>query len=161
MFLFFSLRLYFCQQQCSSVGFCWAFFFSGKIGTMQFYWKLGACSSSAPTQPRLTRNTQFLQVTALTLLGYSMFNIRNALKLLMQLPSQQAQENRNTTARDGQDLTKFGFLGGEMEGVSSQPVVTPELLKRKPDQGYGSNAVSWQNPESQSCRQELGGLPHL
>lgn len=28
VFIFFSLRLYFCQQQCSGVGFCWAFFFS-------------------------------------------------------------------------------------------------------------------------------------
>lgn len=83
---------------------------------MQFYWKLDACSYSAPTQPSLTQNTQ---VTALTLLGYSMFNIRNVLKLLMELPPQQAQENRSRTARHGQDFTKFGFLGREMEDVSS------------------------------------------
>lgn len=123
---------------------------------MQFYWKLDACSYSAPTQPSLTQNTQ---VTALTLLGYSMFNIRNAPKLLM--PPQQAQENRNRTARDGQDFTKFGFLGGEMEGASSpaRRNSANTRLKRKTDQGYRSNALSWQNPESQSCSQELAGPP--
>lgn len=47
VFIFFSLRLYFCQQQCSSVGFCWAFFF--------FQGKSEPCSSAGSWMPAATQ----------------------------------------------------------------------------------------------------------
>lgn len=124
---------------------------------MQFYWKLEACNYSAPSQPSLTQNTQ---VTALTLLGYSMFNIRNALKLLMELPPQQAQENRNRTARDGQDFTKFGFLGGEMEGVSSPARKNSGNTRIFREKQTKATVAMLYPGKTQSWSQELVGLSH-
>lgn len=142
------------MQQCRVL---LGLFFSGKIWTVQFYWKLDVCNYSAPTQPSLTQN---IQVTILTLLGYSIFNIRNALKLLMELSPQKAQENGNRTARDGQDFTEFDFLGGEMEGVSS-PARRNSGNTRIIREKQTKTIVAMLYPgKSQSWSQELVGLPH-
>lgn len=95
-------REYFCQQQCSVHGFLFVclvvvvvFVLKGKTWTMQFYWKLNAYSYPVPvpTQQNLTQN---IQVIAQAVLGYSMFNTRTALKLLVELPPHQSQKIRNT-----------------------------------------------------------------
>lgn len=126
-------------------------FFSGEIWTMRFYWKLNAYSypAPAPSQQSLTWNTQ---VIAQTLLGYSMFNIRIALKFLMELPPQQARKCRNTELQEmastSQDLASCGgkqrVFSPSQRNIITQPV-TLELLKTKTDhqnQKYDSSAVS-------------------
>jgi len=73
--------------------------------------------SPNPAKPHLKHS-----VIAQTLLGYSVLNIRIALKLLMELPPQQAQKSRNTELQARWPVRhKSGLLRGKTEGVSSQP----------------------------------------
>lgn len=120
---------------------------------MQFYWNLNVYSYPAPTQQSPTWN---IQVTAQALLSYSKFNIRIALKLLLELPLQQAQKHR--TAGDGQYFTGFGFLWGETgcflpaSGILLHRWWYWSYWREKLNQRYNSNAVSEQNLESLLCK---------
>lgn len=117
--IFFFPRTVFLSTAMQQCGVLLGLFFSGKIWTMQFYWKLDACSYSAPVQPSLTQN---IHVTALTLLGYSMFNIRNALKTPHGAASPASSGKQEQNCKKWPGLHKIWLPGWGNEGcfISSQ-----------------------------------------